>query len=108
MGDTKSPAAQIAARLFLDEMLEHGEEHLLHDFLAILDAQSGRKHITKESVPPSLEQKRNFLFEALAPRRVNASLSREGDCQYRQLLRSAPGGAVFSILSSIFGRYIVL
>jgi len=55
MSDTKGPAAKIAARFFVDKMLKECEEHFLHDFLAVVDAQSGRERVTKESVPPSLE-----------------------------------------------------
>jgi hypothetical protein len=41
MGDSKSPATKIAARFLVNEMLEEGEKHFLHDFFSILKAQSG-------------------------------------------------------------------
>jgi hypothetical protein len=79
MGDAKSPAAKIAARFFADEMLEQREKHLLHDFFAVLDAQSGREQITEKPVAPSIEQECDFFFEAPGVGGTSTGLSRVGD-----------------------------
>jgi hypothetical protein len=43
VSDTENPAAEIVARILIDQMLEQSQENFLHDFFPIFQAQSGRE-----------------------------------------------------------------
>ena len=79
VGNAKSPAAQIMARFFAHEMLKEREEHFLHYFFAILNAQPGRAQITKKSIPQGVEQKRDLFFKSPGADRTKTGLSRDGN-----------------------------
>ena len=55
VSDAENPAAEVVARLSIDQMLEQSEENFLHYFFAILQAQPGAEQIAKESVTPGVE-----------------------------------------------------
>jgi len=55
VSDAENPAAEMGARLSIDQMPEQSEEDFLHYFFAVLQAQPGREQIAKESDTPGVE-----------------------------------------------------